>query len=119
MKKGGPWQKGVYDYQQWGKWKEHGPPDWEKPSCRLFLRFLFVFGLVVLLILGGMAVLALLFTRTAGGADQIAPLTGVELETAFAAIVVLMFGVVLLRRARAWQSRLDRRAARVWRRPLG
>ena len=74
MKKGGPWQKGVYDYQQWGKWKEHGPPDWEKPSCRLFLRFLFVFGLVVLLILGGMAILAGFFTRVSGGSENIAPL---------------------------------------------
>jgi hypothetical protein len=46
------------------------------------------------------------------------PLTGVELETAFVAIVALMFGVVLLRRARDWQSRLDRRAARVWRRQI-
>jgi hypothetical protein len=46
------------------------------------------------------------------------PLTGIELETAFAAIVALMFGVVLLRRARMWQARLDRRAARVWRRQL-
>ncbi|MBT8216000.1 MAG: hypothetical protein HKN74_10775 [Acidimicrobiia bacterium] len=46
------------------------------------------------------------------------PLTGVELETAFLAIVALMCGVVLVRRARDWQSRLDRRAARVWRRPL-
>jgi hypothetical protein len=46
------------------------------------------------------------------------PLTGIELETAFTAIVALMFGVGLVRRARDWQSRLDRRAARVWRRPL-
>jgi hypothetical protein len=46
------------------------------------------------------------------------PLTGIELETAFAAIVALMFGVLMLRRARDWQSRLDRRAARVWRRQL-
>jgi hypothetical protein len=46
------------------------------------------------------------------------PLTGIELETAFAAIVVLMVGIALLRRARDWQSRLDRRAARAWRRPL-
>ncbi len=45
------------------------------------------------------------------------PLTGIELETAFAAIVALMFGIHLLRRARLWQSRLERRAARVWRRP--
>jgi hypothetical protein len=46
------------------------------------------------------------------------PLTGIELETAFVAIVVLMFGIGLLRRARLWQARLDRRAARLWRLPL-
>jgi hypothetical protein len=46
------------------------------------------------------------------------PLTGIELETAFVAIVAVMFGIGLLRRSRVWQSRLDRRAARVWRRPL-
>ena len=46
------------------------------------------------------------------------PLTGIELETAFVAIVVLMFGIGLLRRARFWQTRLDRRAARLWRLPL-
>ena len=45
------------------------------------------------------------------------PLTGIELETAFVAIVVLMFGVGLVRRARDWQSRLERRNGRVWRRP--
>ncbi|MDH3606041.1 MAG: hypothetical protein OER12_03505, partial [Acidimicrobiia bacterium] len=55
--------------------------------------------------------------NTAQSLQQL-PLTGVELETAFLAIVAVMFGVVLLRRARSWQSRLDRRAARVWRRPI-
>ncbi len=45
------------------------------------------------------------------------PLTGVELETAFLAIVAIMFGIGLLRRARSWQARLDRRSARLWRRP--
>ena len=72
MRKGGPpWHN--QDYQQWEKWKDYGRSDWEKPSCRLFLRFLFVFGLVVLLVLGGMGALALLFTRAAGGTDGIAP----------------------------------------------
>ncbi len=55
--------------------------------------------------------------NTAQSLQQL-PLTGVELETAFLAIVALMFGVVLLRRGRQWQVRLDRRAARVWRRQL-
>jgi len=55
--------------------------------------------------------------NTAQSLQQL-PLTGVELETAFVAIVAVMFGIGLLRRSRVWQSRLDRRAARVWRRPL-
>lgn len=55
--------------------------------------------------------------NTAQSLQQL-PLTGIELETAFVAIVAVMFGIGLLRRSRAWQSRLDRRAARVWRRPL-
>ncbi len=55
--------------------------------------------------------------NTAQSLQQL-PLTGVELEVAFAAIVALMFGVLLLRRARDWQSRLNRRAARMWRRPV-
>ncbi len=55
--------------------------------------------------------------NTAQSLQQL-PLTGIQLETAFAAIVALMFGVVLLRRSRVWQSRLDRRAARMWRRPI-
>ena len=55
--------------------------------------------------------------NTAQSLQQL-PLTGIELETAFVAIVAVMFGIGLLRRSTAWQSRLDRRAARVWRRPL-
>jgi signal transduction histidine kinase len=66
------WEKG--DYQKWGGWRAHDSQQWRQPSCGLFLRFLFVFGLVAALILGGMAILALLFTRAAGGADEIAPL---------------------------------------------
>ena len=55
--------------------------------------------------------------NTAQSLQQL-PLTGIELETAFVAIVVLMFGIGLLRRARSWQMRLDRREARLWRRPV-
>ena len=54
--------------------------------------------------------------NTAQSLQQL-PLTGIELETAFAAIVALMFGILILRRARLWQTRHERRAARVWRRP--
>ncbi len=55
--------------------------------------------------------------NTAQSLQQL-PLTGIELETAFAAIVAVIFGVLMLRRARLWQGRLERRAARVWRRPI-
>ena len=76
--KGGarPWEKWKdHDSSQWGKWKDPNAAPWKQnqPGCGLFLRFLFVFGLVVLLVLGGMAVLALLFTRAAGGSDALAP----------------------------------------------
>lgn len=71
MKKDGPWRRHDYSYSE--KWRS-GPPEWQQPGCGLFLRFLFVFGLVVLLVLGGMGILALLFTRAAGGSDSIAPL---------------------------------------------
>ena len=66
------WEKG--DFQKWGGWRGHDSQQWKQPGCGIFLRFLFVFGLVAALILGGMAVLALLFTRAAGGTDEIAPL---------------------------------------------
>jgi len=63
------------------------------------------------------SVLAGLEGNTAQSLQQL-PLTGIELETVFAAIVALMLGVLMLRRARLWQARLDRRAARVWRLPI-
>ena len=70
MNKGWQWPEGGKPpYEQWMR---HGPPPWKKRGGCLFLRFLFVFGLVVLLVLGGMAVLALLLTRAAGGSDVIA-----------------------------------------------
>ena len=71
MKKDGPWRRHDYSYSEK---RRSGPPEWQQPGCGLFLRFLFVFGLVVLLVLGGMGILALLFTRAAGGSDSIAPL---------------------------------------------
>ena len=70
MNKGWQWPEGGKPpYEQWMR---HGPPHWKKRGGCLFARFLFVFGLVVLLVLGGMAVLALLLTRAAGGSDEIA-----------------------------------------------
>lgn len=67
-------QWGWPDHEQWRykKWQRKGPPNWDRRGGCLFARFLFVFGLMVLLVLGGMAVLALLLTRAAGGQDEIA-----------------------------------------------
>lgn len=78
MKQGKPpWGKQGHGrgrkWEDWGEWGER-PSEWQGPGCGLFLRFLFVFGLVALLLLGGMGALALLFTRAAGGSDSIAPL---------------------------------------------
>ncbi len=46
------------------------------------------------------------------------PLTGIALEAGFAALLALLGGILLLKRSQAWQSRLERRDARVWRRPV-
>jgi two-component system sensor histidine kinase BaeS len=72
---GSSWEKGHgarWDKEQWSAWKAQRGPAWKGPGCGLFLRFLFVFGLILLLVLGGMAALALLFTRASGGSDQVA-----------------------------------------------
>src|SRR5450432_201923 len=52
----------------------HGP-QWKGRQQRLFRQFVFTFGVLVLLIVGGMAMLALLFTRLLGGSGQAALLT--------------------------------------------
>jgi two-component system OmpR family sensor kinase/two-component system sensor histidine kinase BaeS len=47
-------------------WMQHGPPSQQhKPGC-LFVRFLLVFGLMVMLVVAGMAFLALTITRLVG-----------------------------------------------------
>ena len=57
---------------------DHGLPDW--PRARrvkrrfIFFRFAGVFGLFVMLVLGGMAALAFLFSRLSGGGGQTAVL---------------------------------------------
>jgi len=63
----------------WAKWgHDHGFP--RRPRARrlerrfLFLRFAGVFGFMALLMLGGMAALAFLFTRLFGGSGQTAVL---------------------------------------------
>ncbi len=70
MRKGRHWQN--FEPQQFEKWQRHGPPEWKGRGGCLFLRFLFIFGLMVLLVLGGMAILAMLLTRAAGGSNEIA-----------------------------------------------
>lgn len=71
-------------------------------------------------------------TGTADGSDEVAvlssgpaaqslqqlPLTGIGLEAGLVALLAMLAGIALLRRSQAWQSRLDRRNARVWRRPV-
>jgi len=70
VRKGQHWQK--QDFQQYDRWMRHAPPHWKGRGGCLFFRFLFIFGLMVLLVLGGMGILALLFTRAAGGSREIA-----------------------------------------------
>ena len=68
---------------------------------------------------------------TTGGSDDVGvlgdsasqslqqlPLTGIALEAGFAALLALLGGILLLKRSQSWQSRLERRNARVWRRPV-
>ncbi len=46
------------------------------------------------------------------------PLTGIAVEAGFVALLALLGGILLLKRSQSWQSRLERRNARVWRRPV-
>lgn len=46
------------------------------------------------------------------------PLTGIQFETALVAILTMLLGILLLRKSRLAQARLERRNARVWRRPV-
>ena len=69
----------------WGPWGREGEDPrwmhrrrrWERHRGRLFLRFAATFGFIVLLVLGGMAALAFLLTRLAGGDGHIAGLVWV------------------------------------------
>lgn len=55
---------------------------------------------------------------TASQSLQQLPLTGIEIETGFIAFLALLAGILLINRSQSWQSRLERRNARVWRRPV-
>ena len=83
-----PWKEHTFR-----PWMHHHPPWPPGPGWRefprlargrrrlrglLFLRFVAVFGLIVLLVLGGMGVLAFLFTRLMGGGGRAAALVWVS-----------------------------------------
>jgi two-component system sensor histidine kinase BaeS len=72
--------------RHWEEWRERYRPDWPHehlPPWRstprrkgefLFLRFFVLFGLIALMITGGIAALAYLFVRLFGGQGQLTPL---------------------------------------------
>lgn len=60
-----PWASGAHPDSAWS-------PAWRRRSHFLFIRFIASFGVIVLLTVGGMAVLALLLTRFFGGDGQTA-----------------------------------------------
>jgi signal transduction histidine kinase len=51
----------------WRSWEGRHSARWRRKRGVIFVRFMAVFGLVVLLVLGGMAALAFFFTGLAGG----------------------------------------------------
>jgi len=67
-----------HPYPPWAPWPRHhrfsgGRDGWRRRKRRfLFFRFAAIFGLIVLLIVGGMAALAFLLTRLFEGSGQIA-----------------------------------------------
>lgn len=64
-----PWQQAMGEGGEW--W--HGSGPWSRRRGRgLFLRFVATFGLIILLLLGGMFALALLLADLAGGGGQVA-----------------------------------------------
>lgn len=84
---GPPWRRGPHS-RRWsgrGRWKHGGR--------FLFLRFLMVFGFVLLFIFGGMAALAFLVTRLFGGDGQTAVIVwvgGIGLAMTFPILAVAM-----------------------------
>jgi signal transduction histidine kinase len=78
MKNETPWKhwehRPPFDRGRWGRarrWHRHPHPG----RGPLFLRFVFMFGLMVLLVVGGMAVLASLLARLFGGSTETTVLT--------------------------------------------
>ena len=100
-----PWMRG--DGAPWmhggrGSWRQHR----RRRGRRLFVRFALVFGIITLLILGGMALLARLATQLVGGDGQV---TG----------VVWLLSCGLVDCVAADGGRHRRRAFRSIARPLG
>jgi signal transduction histidine kinase len=78
MKQTTPWKHGEHsapsNHGHWGpprRWRRHHHPR----RGPLFLRFAFMFGLMALLVVGGMAALARLLTRLFGGGAEVTVLT--------------------------------------------
>lgn len=78
-------------------WKRHRPPHWRRKRGWLFLSFFFVFGLMALLILAGMAAVAMLLVRGLGGYRETAVL--VWLSGCSLALVLPMLALGIGRRA--------------------
>lgn len=57
--------------QQWHNIPAEDRRQWHRRGRRMFMRIFASFGLIMLLIVGGMGALALLLTRWAGGSDSI------------------------------------------------
>ncbi|MBP6471397.1 MAG: HAMP domain-containing protein [Chloroflexi bacterium] len=78
-------------------WKRHRPPHWRRKRGWLFLSLFFVFGLMALLILAGMAAVAMLLVRGLGGYRETAVL--VWLSGCSLALVLPMLALGIGRRA--------------------
>ena len=101
------WQQHAHDPEAWrqGDWGarwsagwSHGPGPWPRRPGFLFLRLIVTFGVIALLVLGGMMATALLLTRLFGGDGQVAVLVWIggcglalALPLLAAALAVLAF----------------------------
>lgn len=67
------WRRGDWE-ERWSPGWSHGPGPWPRRPGFLFLRLIVTFGVIALLVLGGMMAIALLLTRLFGGDGQVAVL---------------------------------------------
>ncbi len=96
------WRPGPPPRRPWGRPGHHGAPPWMMPHWRqqrrtLFWRFAATFGAIMLLVMGGMAILALVFTTLLGGNRQAALLTWIGACSLSIVLPMMAFG--LARRA--------------------